>query len=129
MKFERWVHPEFVHGIAAGSPVALKGAAVIRVRLLEGKAMDSATEGPEIFIRCNIAAKGTLDWHGLILGGRALDCESRHGLGFRPALGYHCLDTRSQAPAVRGSFPHAEGPGLRLFIQPLGGGFLVCSSC
>ena len=50
VKFERWVHPEFVHGIAAGSPVPLKGAAVIRVRLLEGKAVDSATEGPEIFI-------------------------------------------------------------------------------
>ena len=46
MRFERWVHPEF-----AGSAVALKGAAVIRVRLLEGKAVDSATQGPEIFIR------------------------------------------------------------------------------
>ena len=82
-----------MHGIAAGSPVPLKGAAVITVRLLEGKAVDSATEGPEIFIRCKIAAKGTSDWHGLILGGRALDCESRHGLGFRPALDYHMLDT------------------------------------
>ena len=40
VKFERWVHPEFVHGIAAGSSVPLKGAAVIRVRLLEGKAVD-----------------------------------------------------------------------------------------
>ena len=43
-----WVHPEFVHGIAAGSPVPLKGGAVIRVRLLEGKAVDSATEAPEV---------------------------------------------------------------------------------
>ena len=24
VKFERWVHPEFVHGIAAGSPVPLR---------------------------------------------------------------------------------------------------------
>ena len=43
--------------------------------------------------RCKIAAKGTSDWHDLILGGRTLDCESRHGLAFRPALDYHCLDT------------------------------------
>ena len=63
-----------------GSPVPLKGVTVIRVRLLEGKAVDSATE---IFIRCKIASKGT----------SALDCESRHGLGFRPALDYHMLDT------------------------------------
>ena len=92
VRFERWVHPEFIHGIAAGSPVPLKGAAVFRVRLLEGKAVDSAKEGPEIFIR-KIAAKGTSDWHGLILGERALDCESRHGVGFCPALDYHMLDT------------------------------------
>ena len=51
--------------------VPLKGAAVIRVRLLEGKAVDSATEGPEIFIRCKTAAKGTSDWHGLIPETRA----------------------------------------------------------
>ena len=64
-----------------------------RERPLSGKAVDSATEGPEIFIRCKIAAKGTSDWHGLILGGRALDWESLHGLGFGPALDYHMLDS------------------------------------
>ena len=44
VRFERWVHPEFVHGVAAGSPVPLKGA----VRLLEGKAVDLAMEGPPV---------------------------------------------------------------------------------
>ena len=36
VKLEKWVHPEFVHGIASGAPVPLKGAAVLRVTLLEG---------------------------------------------------------------------------------------------
>ena len=71
LKFERWVHPEFVHGIAAGSPVPIKGAPVITVRLLEGKAVATAASSSE----------------------DALGCESRHGLAFRPALDYHMLDT------------------------------------
>ena len=72
VKLEKWVHPEFVHGIASGAPVPLKGAAVLRVTLLEGKTLEEARAGPEIFVRCKIAARGSSDWHGLILGGRAL---------------------------------------------------------
>ena len=75
VKLEKWVHPEFVHGIASGAPVPLKGAAVLRVTLLEGKTPEEARAGPEIFVRCKIAARGSSDWHGLILGGRALDCQ------------------------------------------------------
>ena len=46
-------------------------------------------------MRCKIAARGSSDWHGLILGGRALDCASRMGLGFRPGPEHHILDTLS----------------------------------
>ena len=95
VKLEKWVHPEFVHGIASGAPVPLKGAAVLRVTLLEGKTPEEARAGPEIFVRCKIAARGSSDWHGLILGGRALDCASRMGLGFRPGPEHHILDTLS----------------------------------
>ena len=42
VKLEKWVHPEFVHGIASGAPVPLKGAAVLRVTLLEGKTPEEA---------------------------------------------------------------------------------------
>ena len=49
---------------------------------------------PDIFVRCKIAARGSSDWHGLILGGRALDCASRVGLGFRPGPEHHILDTQ-----------------------------------
>ena len=50
MRLEKWVHPEFVHGIASGAPVPLKGAAVLRVTLLlEGKTPEGARAGPEIF--------------------------------------------------------------------------------
>ena len=56
VKLEKWVHPEFVHGIASGAPVPLKGAAVLRVTLLEGKTPEEARAGPEIFVRCKIAA-------------------------------------------------------------------------
>ena len=95
VKLEKWVHPEFVHGIASGAPVPLKGAAVLRVTLLEGKTPEEARAGPEIFVRCKIAARGSSDWHGLFLGGRALDCASRMGLGFRPGPEHHILDTLS----------------------------------
>ena len=87
------MHPEFVHGIAAGAPVPLKGAVVLRVRLLEGKTPRDSRLGPEICVRCKIAARGTSDWHGLILGGRALDCAGRNRLGFRPAPDFHMLNT------------------------------------
>ena len=46
-------------------------------------------------MRCKMAARGSSDWHGLILGGRALDCASRMGLGFRPGPEHHILDTLS----------------------------------
>ena len=85
----------FVHGIASGAPVPLKGAAVLRVTLLEGKTPEEARAGPEIFVRCKIAARGSSDRHGLILGGRVLDCASRMGLGFRPGPEHHILDTLS----------------------------------
>ena len=79
---EKWVHPEFVHGIAFGAPVPLKGAAVLWVTLLKGKTSETARPGPEIFVRCKIAA------HGLIL-----DCAGRMGLGFKPGPETHVLDT------------------------------------
>ena len=93
IQFEKWVYQEFVHGIASGSPVPLKGAVVLRVRLQEGTDPAKCTDGPEIFLRCKIAAKGTSDWHGLIIGGRALDCEARRGLGFRPGPKAHIFDS------------------------------------
>ena len=93
LRFEKWVFPEFVHGIASGKPVPLKGSVVLRARLQEGPTPQASKDGPELFIRCKIAAKGCSDWHGIILGGRALDCEARGGLGFRPGPGFHFLDT------------------------------------
>ena len=93
IRFERWPYPEYVHGIASGAPVPLRGAVVLRVRLLEGTSAESARDGPEIFVRCKIAAKGTSDWHGLILGGRALDCQAKLGLGFRPGPDAHIFDS------------------------------------
>ena len=93
IRFEKWAYPEYVHGIAAGSPVPLKGAVVLRVTFLEGIDPESARDGPEVFVRCKVAARGTSDWHGLILGGRALDHPSRMGLGFRPGPDCHVLDT------------------------------------
>ena len=75
--------------------VPLKGAAVLHVTLLEGKTAECARTGPEILVRCKIAARGTSDWHGLMLGGRALNCASGIGLGFRPGPEHRILDTLS----------------------------------
>ena len=93
VQMERWVHAEAVHGIAASSPVPLKGAVVMRVTLLEGFTPEDCKPSHEILVRAKISAKGRSDWHGLILGGRSLDCQSRGGLGFRPGPTAHMLDT------------------------------------
>ena len=98
VKLEKWVHPEFVHGIASGAPVPLKGAAVLRVTLLEGKTPEEARAGPEIFVRCKIAARGSSDWHGLILGGPE----------------HHILDTLSIRIPRCEDYSRQEGPRLRL---------------
>ena len=70
----------------------LKGAVVLRARLMEGKSVESATT----VLTSGFAVRsqhGTSDWHGLILGGRALDCEAKRGLGFRPGPDCHILDS------------------------------------
>ena len=113
VRLEKWVHPEFVQGIASGARVPLKGAAVLRVTLLEGKTAEGARAGPEIFVRCKIAARGSSDGHGLILGGRALDCAAglgQDGPGLQagpgaPRLGY----LEYQDSAVRGLLSRPKG--------------------
>ena len=95
VRLEKWVHPEFVHGIASSAPVSVKGAAVLRVTLLEGKTPETARPGPEIFVRCKIAA-GYIGLASPDLGGRALDWAGRMGLGFRPGPETHVLDMRCE---------------------------------
>ena len=54
-QLERWVYPEFVHGIASGAPVPLKEAAVLRVRMIGTEV--GQCKGPELFVRCKIDAR------------------------------------------------------------------------
>ena len=61
------------------------GAAVLRVQMTE---LNKAT-GPVLWVRCKSFETGASDWHGLILGGRALDCVELGGLGFNPTAGGH----------------------------------------
>ena len=56
-----------------------------------GRGAENARDGPEIIVRRKVAARGTSDWHGLILGGKALDCQAK--IGFRPGPDAHVLDT------------------------------------
>ena len=65
----------------------------MRVNFVEGRGLDPTTwkKGRGIEVRCKITSLGTSDFHGLILGGRALDCEAKGGLGFRPEAHGHVL--------------------------------------
>ena len=51
VQMERWVHTETAHGIAAGTPVPLKGAVVLRVTLLEGEEPENAKASHQILVR------------------------------------------------------------------------------
>ena len=79
---------EVVIGLAASAPIALKGGAVIRMTLVD----ISKKKSKEILVRVKICAKGSSDFGGIILGGRALDCAERGGLGHRTTDKAHVLD-------------------------------------
>ena len=48
LRLEKWVFPEFVHGIASGKPVPLKGSVVLRARLQEGPTPEASKDGPDL---------------------------------------------------------------------------------
>ena len=88
LQMEWWPETERVAGVAAGKTIVLLGAVVLRVQMTElGK-----KTGPEILVRAKIFEKNGTDWHGLILGGQALDCVERGGLGHRPGSHAHVLE-------------------------------------
>ena len=87
-QLERWPQEEVVMGLANDAPIKLKGAVVMRVQMPDV----SGQKVEEILVRAKIIGKGLSTWHGLILGGRALDAVERGGLGFRPAASCHVFD-------------------------------------
>ena len=88
VQLERWDRQERVTGIASGHHVQIIGAVVLRVQMTElGK-----DTGPIIWVRCKIFKAGQSDWHGLILGGRALDSPMTGGLGHRPTPKGHAFE-------------------------------------
>ena len=87
-QLERWPQEEVVMGLANDAPIKLKGAVVMRVLLPDVNGQKTE----EILVRAKVIAKGLSTWHGLILGGRALDAVERGGLGFRPAASTHIFD-------------------------------------
>ena len=77
MQLESFSEAEEVNGIAAGKPVKIVGSVVLKVGLPDLK-YEIQTE---VRIRFKISKAGTSDWHGFILGAKALDHGSRGGLG------------------------------------------------
>jgi hypothetical protein len=87
-QLERWPKEEVVMGLANGAPIKLKGAAVLRVTFPDV----SGRKDRQVLVRAKVIANGGSTWHGLILGGRALDAVERGGLGFRPGANAHIFD-------------------------------------
>ena len=85
IRFEKWEQTEHLRGVAAGKPVRMLDSVVINVTMLElGK-----STGPDVWMRFKVCKAGYTDWVGFIIGGRAIDCEARGGLGFHPQDGGH----------------------------------------
>ena len=88
VQLERWDRKEEVTGVAAGAVVQVVGAVVLRVQLI----LVSKQPGPSLLVRAKIFSSGSSEFKGLILGGRALDCEANGGLGFRPMQHGHVFE-------------------------------------
>ena len=74
---EKWEKGESLRGVKAGAPIPLLGSVVLALTM---KKLGSNT-GPTVIARFKIWPQGSTDWVGMILGGRALDCQERGGLG------------------------------------------------
>jgi hypothetical protein len=48
---------------------------------MEGLTRERARSVKEVFIRGKVTESGHSDWHGIILGGAALDCAEKGGVG------------------------------------------------
>ena len=88
-QLEKWPLQECVQGLAKSTPVDLKGGAVLRVALVDM----SGQKSKNILVRVKICAAGTVGFNGLILGGRALDCVERGGLGHVTSNKAHVLSS------------------------------------
>ena len=90
-----WAYGSIAHhgdlsGAVLNAPIV--GMAVLRIQFLDAGSRavaGSRNIGPEVRVRCKVFGKGSSDWHGLILGGKALDCVENGGLGFRPGPRAH----------------------------------------
>ena len=91
VQLERWQEKECVAGVAKDRPVKLISAVVLRV-VLGTVGMAKARQGPQVLLRFKIFSKGACDWHGLIIGGRALDVPERGGLGLRVTQDAYAFD-------------------------------------
>ena len=101
-QLERWPEPEFVTGIVKGEEIQILGAVVFRVKMIElGK-----NTGPTLYVRCKIFKAGRSDWVGIILGARALDCQERCGLGYRPTAGGHAFESLGIVMERTEALPH-----------------------
>ena len=104
-QLERWPEPEFVTGIVKGEEIQILGAVLFREKMIElGK-----NTGTTLYVRFKIFKAGRSDWVGIILGARALDCQERCGLGYRPTAGGHAFESLGIVMERTEALPH---PGL-----------------
>ena len=89
IQLERFPEQETVNGIRAGEPVRIVGSVVMRLGLEQPR----PGRDKEAAVRFKIFEKGTSDWPGIILGGRALDTPNRGGLGLRVTDTHYVFET------------------------------------
>ena len=80
VQLERWKDKQELSGIAGGATVPRLGAVVLRMGFREL----GSNKLKEFNARFKICKQGTTEWVPIILGGRAIDCPERGGLGFVP---------------------------------------------
>ena len=124
VQLERWPREERVTGIVAGQHVQILGAVLMRVEMPElGK-----ETGPVIWVRAKIFAAGQSDWHGLILGGRALDSPKLGGLGFRPTPTGHAFESLGimmdrLEDLLQGGYPSDDAYRMQVEVESAPGVF------
>ena len=99
---EHWTRREEIHGVAGGLTVPFLWATRLEFKFIWG----GQKVGNRLRARSNVVSSGSTNaWYPIILGGQALDCAERDGMGIVPGPNsYHLTGLGSDVERTEHQF-------------------------